>query len=84
VASLAEIEEALGPLGELLAADGFRLSVGTTAAGTALLTVTAGPHACADCLVPESTFEAIALKHLRDRGLSKGIEIAYPEETPTP
>jgi hypothetical protein len=84
VASQAEIEEALRPVGELLAADGFRLSVGPTVGDGVRLTVTAGPDACAYCLVPETTFAAIALQHLRDRGLSARLEIVYPAETPTP
>jgi hypothetical protein len=77
VTFLDEMQEALRPVGELLAADGYELGVtGTAAAAT--LTVSAGPDACVECLVPKDTFEAIASKHLRDRGIVVDVEVVYP------
>jgi hypothetical protein len=78
VTSLGEMQDALRPVGDLLAADGYQLGVSAAAAAAATLTVTAGPDACAECLVPKQVFEAIATKHLRDRGITVDIDVVYP------
>jgi hypothetical protein len=80
VTSLGEMQDALRPVGDLLAADGYLLGVSATAAA-ATLTVSAGPDACAECLVPKQVFEAIATKHLRDRGITVDIDVVYPIPT---
>jgi hypothetical protein len=64
----------------MLASDGYILHVGSKSAdGDELtLTVSAGPDACEECLVPVEVFTAIAKRHLADFGLDAHITVAYP------
>lgn len=76
------VAKALTPLQEMLAAEDYRLWIGKSASPILRLTVTAGPSACAYCLVPKATLTAIARDHLARAGVSPemAIEVIYPED----
>ena len=67
-------------MAELLEADGFVLAVSRPADARVVLEVTAGPDACAECLVPKEIFESIARDHLARAGLRSALEIRYPAD----
>ncbi len=80
----ATAEAALATTVDTLAADGYRLdiSVPDTPEGSPAkvrLVVTAGPDACAECLVPKQLFSEIASAALGGRF---DIELRYPEDSP--
>jgi len=75
---------ALATMVDTLAADGYRLDVSVPDApegspAKVRLVVTAGPDACADCLVPKQLFSEIASAALGGRF---EIELRYPEDSP--
>lgn len=70
--------EALSPLRDILAADGYLMSVSMPSPGAMLIDVTAGPEACADCLVPKDIMAGIAMDSLGDDSGVSTIEINYP------
>ena len=59
-----------------LAADGYHLQI-AEAGGRVRVTITAGPEACADCLVPENLMRGILGQALGVSGDS--IDLTYPE-----
>jgi Fe-S cluster biogenesis protein NfuA len=62
------IEQALGALRPMLAADGFALSLGSLSAdGVVEVVLEATPEACLDCLVPDSTLIQILENSIRER-----------------
>lgn len=78
----AEIDAALAPLANGLAADDYRLDVARTGDFAVTLTVVAGPGACADCLVPKDITARMAEQRLA--GVRRGawvVEVRYPEGT---
>jgi len=74
------VEEALSPVSEMLAADGYRLTVSSDDRAVAHVTISAGPEACEECLAPKAVVEAIILKNLEENGLSTTVELEYPNE----
>jgi hypothetical protein len=73
-------ESALAALNASLAADGYQLTVSQTG-NRVSASVTAGPEACADCLVPKAVFRGILAHTL---GIQEPmIELAYPGENAT-
>ena len=71
--------EKLADLSAMLAADGYQLAVEENGHRVAL-TVSPGPDACEDCLVPKDVFRGIAAHQL---GIDSGlIDIAYPVDLP--
>lgn len=68
--SVASVRAALERLRRTLAADDFELIVQSVGGGVATLDVVAGAEACADCLVPQAVFTAIA---------GDQLAIAYPD-----
>ena len=74
------IEAALAPFIDGLRSDGYFASVRTDG-NVAVLKISAGPEACADCLVPRSVMLPIVTQALRDAGLPYVAEVEYPEET---
>lgn len=83
MATLPEIEDALGVLVSTLDADGYDL--GISGSETALrLEVQPRADACVDCLVPSDLFAAIARDQLEQRGLRPAIEVVYPAESAAP
>lgn len=69
--------ERIEPLAQSLAADGYQLKVAENGARVAV-TVTAGPDACEDCLVPKDLMRGILASALGADGDS--IDIAYPAD----
>lgn len=53
------VDTALKEFRELMAGDGYELSWAESAADKVVVTITAGPDACADCLVPLPVMESI-------------------------
>jgi hypothetical protein len=53
------VDTALGNFRDMLASDGYDLSWSLTAQDSVVVRITAGPDACADCLVPLPIMEAI-------------------------
>jgi hypothetical protein len=71
--------ERLTDIATMLAADGYNLAVEENGHRVAL-TVSPGPDACEDCLVPKDVFRGIAAHQL---GIEGGlIDITYPADLP--
>ena len=71
----------LSPVVEMLQADGYDLDVSVSGADVRLV-VSAGPEACAECLVPPPVFTGIVRTTLQRAGYSVGperISLTYPE-----
>ena len=68
--------ERTGEIAATLAADGYHLQI-AEAGDRVRVTITAGPGACADCLVPENLMRGILGQALGVSGDS--IDLTYPE-----
>lgn len=78
-----KVSAALVSLKESMMLDGYDLTVSTSASGL-MVEVSAGPQACADCLVPKSIFHALVTQAIRsaDSTLAvPGFGIAYPADS---
>jgi hypothetical protein len=76
----ATIGSALEPVVLALAADGYSMSV-STASGRLRISITAGPEACEDCLVPKNLMaEMIAATLARARVPAHDLDLSYPNE----
>jgi hypothetical protein len=64
----------------MLAADGYNLAVAEGEGQRVALTVSAGPEACEDCLVPKDVFRGIASHQLGIEG--ELLDITYPADLP--
>jgi hypothetical protein len=74
------IEEAgLAPLRATLEADDYRLDV-TEDGDRIAVRISAGPQACADCLVPKPILTDIVRRALGEP--DRPIDIAYPGDAP--
>ena len=71
--------ERLQDISAMLAADGYLLAVEEVGHRVAL-TVSPGPDACEDCLVPKDVFRGIAAHQLGIEG--DLIDITYPADLP--
>ena len=71
--------ERLADISSMLAADGYLLAVEEVGHRVAL-TVSPGPDACEDCLVPKDVFRGIAAHQLGIEG--DLIDITYPVDLP--
>jgi len=68
--------ERAGEIAAALAADGYHLQIAETG-DRVRVTITAGPEACADCLVPENLMRGILGQAL---GVPQdSIDLTYPE-----
>jgi len=68
--------ERAGEIAATLAADGYHLTV-AEAGDRVRVTITAGPDACADCLVPENLMRGILGQAL---GVPQdAIDLTYPD-----
>jgi uncharacterized protein (DUF1684 family) len=78
----ADVVRALAPLAQTLAADDYRMTCTRSGTRHVVMTVTAGPAACADCLVPKVLTERMAVQRLRalDPSASWTVEIRYPAD----
>lgn len=79
-----EVDEALAPLRDMLAADGYEVHVTLDAAAARLvLDVQSSDAACADCLVPPATLDVLARSFLTDAGVDAHgmtIDILHPKD----
>ena len=71
--------EQMADIATMLAADGYNLAVEEHGQRVAL-TVSPGPDACEDCLVPKDVFRGIAANQLGIEG--DLIDITYPVDLP--
>jgi len=71
--------ERMADIATMLAADGYNLAVEENGPRVAL-TVSPGPDACEDCLVPKDVFRGIAAHQLGIEG--DQIDITYPVDLP--
>lgn len=71
--------EKMADIATMLAADGYNLAVEENGPRVAL-TVSPGPDACEDCLVPKDVFRGIASSQLGIDG--DLIDITYPVDLP--
>lgn len=71
--------EKLADITTMLAADGYNLAVEENGQRIAL-TVSPGPDACEDCLVPKDVFRGIAAHNLGVEG--DLIDVTYPADLP--
>jgi hypothetical protein len=78
---LDDCQEALAPLRSALAADGYAMHLESNAPldNELTLTVTAGPEACEECLVPAGLFTELVTRHLAASGLHPGVTVVYPD-----
>ena len=73
--------ERAGVIAATLAADGYHLQI-AEAGDRVRVTITAGPDACADCLVPENLMRGILGQAL---GVPQdAIDLAYPSTPSAP
>jgi len=73
--------EALGPLSQALAADGYELDIELLQENNVRLDVRATENACEECLVPKELFVSMAEKRLSDAsGEPWQVEVVYPVE----
>jgi hypothetical protein len=81
--TMMQARSALAPLAEATRLDGFELDIRAEADGL-LLTVSATPEACAECLVPKAVFRGMIAHALEGGGLRipGGVRIVYPEGHP--
>lgn len=78
--SKTSVEAHLAGFREGLVADGYDLLVDEVSSGTARLRITAGPDACAECLVPKDLMIDMLKASLEDLPEIKQLELAYPSE----
>ncbi len=71
--------ERMADITTMLAADGYNLDVAENGQRVEL-TVSAGPDACEDCLVPKDVFRGIAAHQLGMEG--ELLDITYPADLP--
>jgi hypothetical protein len=74
------VEAALADLRTAYQADGYELVVDAVTGGTAKMRVTAGPGACAECLVPNEIAVSTIIATLGALTGITHVELAYPAE----
>lgn len=78
---LAAASRALSGLRGMLAADGYGMSLRALGTDTLAVDITAGPDACAECLVPEDIMSGIVRDALGSVVPVARIELSYPAES---
>jgi hypothetical protein len=73
------VDDALAPLLETLALDGYEGSY-EHADGTLKLRIVAGADACEDCLSPKEITTRIVQRSLEDAGVPMDVELRYPTD----
>lgn len=77
---LAAADQAISETRKSLEASGFSVACADTG-GVLTISLTAGPEACADCLVPRAVLESIVGRELAERGVQAlGIRVVYPAD----
>jgi hypothetical protein len=75
--SAAALATALQPMATALEADGYAMTVADDASGV-VVRVTAGPDACAECLVPKELMLSLIRQAAGDVGDS--VTLVYPTD----
>jgi hypothetical protein len=80
--TIERITDALVPLGQMLAADGYELRVSAGGSPeTVVIDVEPTSAACADCLASSEVIELMARKYLSDEGdAALRFEIRHPKD----
>jgi hypothetical protein len=76
------LSQALTPMTQALAADGYHLKLDVSEESI-LVSIEAGPDACADCLIPKDLMLDMLRTRLEDEGLLSSdlpIHLSYPSE----
>jgi hypothetical protein len=81
VNDISQVRTSLRGVAEMLDADGYGLEVREVVGNRAVLAVSAGPQACAECLVPREILSELVGRQLREGGLSLSVDILYPAES---
>ena len=79
---LSRVEAALQPFAESFATDGYDLAVAERD-GRLVVTITARPDACEECLIGKEIMGGIIAQTLGEQGVSvspEEIELVYPTE----
>jgi hypothetical protein len=71
---------ALSALREMLAADGYGMSLHVIGPKILGIDVSAGPDSCPTCLVPKELMTGIAMEALGDATPVSRIEVSYPAD----
>jgi hypothetical protein len=75
---LAAADQAISETRKSLEASGFSVACADND-GVLTISLTAGPDACAECLVPRAVLESIVGRELADRGVQAGgVRVVYP------
>lgn len=82
MADLPAVEAALAGLRSGYEADGYDLVVEAVNAGVVAVRISAGPDACADCLVPRPIAIGTIQASLAGFPEITGVTLTYPAETP--
>ena len=77
--STQQVQAQLEGFRESLVADGYDLTVDAITDGTAHLRITAGPDACADCLIPKRMMQPLIEGEL-DSFPGLKVDLTYPSE----
>jgi hypothetical protein len=82
-ASVDRLEAALADIRTALRADGYDMTLRPDEGGRVTIEVTAGPNACAECLIPKDVFARIVARAV-DGGAegvrADDVSIVYPGE----
>ncbi len=81
--TIEKINEALAPLGQMLAADGYELRVSDgELPATVVMDIEPTSAACADCLASTEVIELMARKYLSDQGADAlSFDIHHPKDS---
>ena len=75
-----EVSDALAELRDGLRADGYDLSVDASNSDVIAVSVTAGPEACEECLVPKELMESMLEAALPASLAGAQIALRYPTD----
>ena len=78
---LAAASQALAGIRDMLAADGYDMSLRALGTDTLAVDILAGPDACAECLVPENIMSGIVRDALGSLVPVAHIRLSYPAES---
>jgi hypothetical protein len=80
--TIEKINDALAPLGQMLAADGYEMQVSEGGnAATVVMDIEPTSAACADCLASREVIELMARKYLSDEGAGLRFQIRHPKDS---
>jgi hypothetical protein len=77
------VETALDDFRRAMEADGYTMVVDDLDSGSLRVTITAGPQACEDCLVPKPVMLTLLRQSLASLPAIREIDLVYPKEAHT-